>query len=82
MEYKNLIIERRGHVTTVKLNRPEKLNALSRDLMGEIDELANSFHEDEKTRVVIFTGSGKNFSVGADLTNRQRSAQRESMPKH
>ena len=46
-------------------------------LMGEIDELANSFHEDENTRVVIFTGSGKNFSAGADLTDRQRSGEGE-----
>jgi enoyl-CoA hydratase/carnithine racemase len=77
MEYKNLIIQRKGHVTTVRLNRPEKLNTLSRDLMGEIDDLANSFHEDEKTRVVIFTGSGKNFCAGVDLAERQKSDQGE-----
>lgn len=77
MEFRNLIIEHKGPIATVQFNRPEKLNALSRDLMAEIHDLAGSFDQDEETRVVIFTGKGENFSAGADLTDRKRSEGRE-----
>ena len=51
------------------LNRPDKLNALSADLMEEIIQVARAYHEDDDTRVVIFTGSGDCFSAGVDLTD-------------
>ncbi len=75
MDYKNLTVERNGYIATVTFNRPEKLNALSSDLMHEIDAVAQEFNNDEQARVVIFTGKGKNFSVGADLTDPKRAAQ-------
>ena len=69
MEYKNLIIERKEdlHVAIVKFNRPENLNALNRALMREIEMVTEEFQNDTETRVVIFTGEGKNFCAGADL---------------
>ena len=67
MEYKNLLIEKKGHIAIIKLNRPEGLNSLSWDLMAEIEQVATGFHDDDETRVVIFTGEGKHFSTGADL---------------
>jgi len=72
MEYKNLIIDRTGDIAVVSFNRPEKLNALSIDLHNEIQTVTNEFNEDARTRVVIFTGKGKDFSVGADLTDPKR----------
>ncbi|MBT6498630.1 MAG: enoyl-CoA hydratase/isomerase family protein [Deltaproteobacteria bacterium] len=75
MEYKNLLVERTGNIAVVSLNRPEKHNALSVDLLNEIDTVAKEFNEDAQTRVVIFTGKGKNFSVGADLTDPKKAAQ-------
>ncbi len=72
MEYKNLTLEKNGHVATVTLNRPNKMNALSLDLMNEIDHVANEFNEDEQTRVVIFAANGKNFSAGVDLTDKKK----------
>jgi len=56
-------------VAVVTLDRPEKLNALSAGLMEEIIDAARSFHMDEETRVVIFTGAGSCFSAGVDLTD-------------
>ena len=55
----------------VTLNRPDKLNALSADLMEEIIQLAWAFQQDEEVRVVIFTGAGNSFSAGVDLTDKK-----------
>ena len=69
MDYKHLLIERRDRIAVVTLNRPEKLNALSIDLMREIENVADDFQDDVETRVVIFTGAGKHFSAGRDLND-------------
>ena len=69
MNYRNLTLEKRGRIAVVTLNRPEKANALNRDLMLEIEKLTEEFQEDVETRVVIFTGAGTHFSAGADLTD-------------
>lgn len=67
MEYQNLIIEKDGAVATIKINRPEALNALNeqtlRDLMHAVDEL----EMDNNISVVILTGEGKAFIAGADI---------------
>ena len=54
----NIKIEKEDHVAVVTFNRPQKLNALSADLMEEVIQAAHAFREDETTRVVIFTGAG------------------------
>jgi enoyl-CoA hydratase/carnithine racemase len=74
MDYKNLVLTREGAIATVTLNRPDKLNALSVDLMEEIRVCAEKFREDTQTRVVIFAGAGKHFCAGADLTDPARAA--------
>lgn len=79
MEYKNLTITRDGPVSTVTLNRPDRLNALSVELMDELRVCAEKFRDDVETRVVIFAGAGKHFSAGADLTDPAR-AQLQNAP--
>ncbi|MBW1846106.1 MAG: enoyl-CoA hydratase/isomerase family protein [Deltaproteobacteria bacterium] len=69
MSYKYITIERKEHIAVVTLNRPEKLNALSFDLMKEIEKITEEFQEDTETRVVIFKGEGKHFSAGRDLAD-------------
>lgn len=69
MNFKHLTIEKERHVATVIFNRPDKLNALNVQLMHEIIATAEAFREDAETRVVIFTGAGKCFSAGLDLTD-------------
>lgn len=72
MDYEHLQIERRGSVAVVTLDRPERLNALHRELMLEITRAANAFQEDVDTRVVVFTGKGKHFSAGVDMRDPDR----------
>lgn len=67
MSYEFLEVNRRGLVAEVVLNRPERLNALNRAIMGEIESAARSFLDDAETRVVVFRGEGRHFSAGADL---------------
>lgn len=60
---------RQGHVATVRINRPDKLNALT---LAMYDDLGRAFHEikdDAEIRAVVLTGAGERaFCVGADLT--------------
>ncbi len=66
MEYKTLKLSTENSVTTITLNRPEKRNALSAQL---VEELLAAFDEIEKSsaQVLILTGSGKAFCAGMDL---------------
>lgn len=68
--YKNLKVERNGHVALVTMNRPDKANALNYDHLAEIEDVANGFREEADVRAVVFTGAGKHFCSGADLTDR------------
>lgn len=69
MSYQHLIVERDGHIATVTFNRPRRANALNYEHLAEIEAAALAFRDDAETRVVIFTGTGKHFSSGADLTD-------------
>ncbi len=69
MTYEHLQIDRDGPVATVTFNRPGRANALNFDLLAEIEAAALEFREDADTRAVIFTGAGRHFSSGADLTD-------------
>ena len=69
MAYKHLKIEKDNHIAIVIFNRPDKLNTLNIELMAEIIKVVQGFNNDEQTRVVIFTGAGKNFSCGVDLAD-------------
>jgi len=68
--YKELSIERgeRG-VVVVRLNRPEKLNAMTYTMHGELARLWRDADEDEATRVLVVTGAGRAFCSGNDLNN-------------
>ena len=69
MQYKNLVLERDGHIALVRFNRPDKANALNYDHLEELEHVALSFRDEADIRVVIFTGTGKHFSSGADLSD-------------
>ncbi len=69
-QYEHLFVERDGHVAVVTLNRPAKANALNGAHLAEIEAVALAFRDEPDTRAVIFTGTGKHFSSGADLTDR------------
>ena len=69
MTYQHLTIEQHGPVAVVTFNRPERANALNYAHLAEIEQAALGFRDDAQTRAVIFTGAGKHFSSGADLTD-------------
>jgi len=70
MTYENLIVEREEQIAIVTLNRPDKLNALSGDLRREMLEACAELREDDDVRAIIWTGAGRGFCAGADLTGR------------
>lgn len=63
----NLVVERFGSVLRVTLNRPERRNALSLELMAELDDLLAEVEADAETRVLILRGAGKGFCSGYDI---------------
>ncbi len=62
-----LLIERNDGVAMVTLNRPDAMNALSRELQAAIGEAFASLEADPDVRVAVLTGSGRAFSAGLDL---------------
>lgn len=77
MTFEHLRFEQRGTIAIVTFDRPAKANALNTALMQEIEAAALSFRDDGVTRAVVFTGAGKHFTSGADLTDR---SQRDHVP--
>ncbi|UCE41585.1 MAG: enoyl-CoA hydratase/isomerase family protein [Candidatus Aminicenantes bacterium] len=66
--YKTLIYEKKDNIGVLTVNRPEKLNALSNELVGELERLLDEVANDEKLRVLVMTGAGeKAFVAGADV---------------
>ncbi len=57
-----------GRVARVTLNRPEKMNALSQELLFELNDILHELEADQDTRVIIVKGDGRTFSAGYDLT--------------
>ena len=67
-DYATLLVERRGAVTLVTLNRPEALNALSSAVLEDLIAAFAAFEADEGQRCAVVTGSGeKAFAAGADI---------------
>ena len=62
--------EKRGHVAIVTLNRPDRLNALGRELSTELRTAENDFATDDDLWVLIYTGTGRAFSAGMDVRDR------------
>jgi enoyl-CoA hydratase len=67
MEYANILVETRGRVGLVTLNRPKALNALNDALMDELGHALLAFDADEGIGAIVVTGSDKAFAAGADI---------------
>jgi enoyl-CoA hydratase len=67
MVYQNIIVESRGNVGLVTLNRPQALNALNEALIAELNEALAAFEADEAIGCTVITGSEKAFAAGADV---------------
>jgi len=60
------IYEKKGRIAYIRLNRPEKMNALNTALIYELEETWKNFRDDDNLWVAILTGEGRAFCVGAD----------------
>jgi len=63
----NILVETRGAVGLVTLNRPKALNALSSALMAELNEALDGFEADDAVGAAVITGSERAFAAGADI---------------
>lgn len=68
-EQRSLIVERKDAVLWLRLNRPQALNAVTLELIEEVDAALDAALEDPALRVVVVTGTGRAFCAGADLAS-------------
>src|SRR5206468_6168804 len=59
--------ERHGQVLVVRMNRPERLNALNTEMRTELAKAWTAFRHDKELEVAIFTGTGRGFCAGEDM---------------
>jgi enoyl-CoA hydratase len=67
MAYETILVEQRGAVTLITLNRPNALNALNSTVLAELIEAMAAFDADDGQRCAVITGSEKAFAAGADI---------------
>ncbi|MEO5866275.1 MAG: enoyl-CoA hydratase [Sphingomonas sp.] len=70
-DYQTLLVEQRGGVTLVTLNRPQALNALNNQVLGELIAAMQAFDADPSQGCAVLTGSEKAFAAGADIKEMQ-----------
>jgi enoyl-CoA hydratase len=71
MEYQNILVEVRGSVGLITLNRPDALNALNSPLMADLSDAIDRFEADDAIGAMVLTGSPKAFAAGADIKEMQ-----------
>jgi enoyl-CoA hydratase/carnithine racemase len=73
-ERTEVVLEKRGHTALVRLNRPERLNALSPSVLSALEPVWREIDRDPEIRVTVFTGTGRGFCAGADMVGRSERA--------
>jgi len=71
MTYETILVERRGAVTLITLNRPQALNALNSQVLADLIDAFAAFDADDSQRCAVLTGSEKAFAAGADIKEMQ-----------
>jgi enoyl-CoA hydratase len=67
MAYETILVETRGKVGLITLNRPQALNALNSHLLSEVNQALDAFEADADIGCIVVTGSEKAFAAGADI---------------
>jgi len=68
--YETLLVDRpRAGIAVARLNRPDRLNALTFQMFDELAQLAADIGEDDRVRVLVLTGAGRGFCAGLDLAD-------------
>jgi len=63
----DLLVEKTNHIGILKLNRPDRMNAISVEMLNDLGEALKDFDNDPKIRAIILTGEGRGFCSGLDL---------------
>ncbi len=71
MAYETILVEKKGRVGLVTLNRPQALNALNDQLIGELNHALDALEADDDIGAIVVTGSEKAFAAGADIKEMQ-----------
>jgi enoyl-CoA hydratase/carnithine racemase len=67
MSTETILVEIENGVATITLNRPDKLNAMNRQMMQEVQRTLKALEADDAVGCVVFTGAGRAFSAGGDI---------------
>ena len=68
MSYEKIKYEIDKHILTITLNRPDKLNAFTRRMLEELLDALDRADEDDDVKAIVFTGAGRGYCAGADLS--------------
>src|SRR3982751_6650401 len=71
MSYETILVETKGAVTLITLNRPQALNALNSQVLADLIDALGKFDADDGQRCAVLTGSEKAFAAGADIKEMQ-----------
>lgn len=82
VKFETVILERKGRMARIILNRPQVLNALNRKLMEELKAAIEEIERDEEVDVVVLTGAGRAFCAGVDLKEAMHPEHAESQFTH
>ena len=74
MSYETIVLERKDSVTTLTLNRPEKLNAINRKMTEDLNDAVVEIAKDRDARALVVTGAGRGFCSGADVGDMTQTA--------
>ena len=66
-----ILLQRDGAIARLTLNRPDRLNSLTLEMLGELSDALTEIEHDETTRAVVLTGTGRGFCAGQDLTDHE-----------
>ena len=75
------LVDKKDHIMTVRINRPDRLNALHPPGNAELGEVFDDFAADDDMWVAIITGEGRGFSAGNDLRYQAEGGERVPMPR-
>jgi enoyl-CoA hydratase/carnithine racemase len=66
-EYADLLYDKKGHIVTITLNRPDRLNAISAPMLQSFSDAFRAADADPEVRAIVLTGAGRGFCAGLDL---------------
>jgi enoyl-CoA hydratase/carnithine racemase len=64
-----LLVENKGRVVVITLNRPERMNAISKDMLDQLSAKVTEANKDPDVRCIVLTGNGRGFCAGLDLVD-------------